>query len=945
MKFKTTKSLTFLILFIYIFSLMPLSIVAANNEVIFSCDFEDEDSTELWEGAVHDEAFAYESKGGIQVNNPFGDVDSSIFGHILESNNLVRLEGGKVYTFSAYVMNPVADDYSDYEASAYIGNNGDNLYIDLSSIGADWTYVSSSFMASDDIESTLTIILNGGDIDVGFFIDNIKITTEELLPEYAILKGETEVFIPEDGYLEYRYSLVTYDKNDNPIDLLLQSPDIIAEDLPEGVEFNSAQGLLTVFSTATENSVFTISALSSLAIPLKGSSIEIITTKNLLSNPHFENEEQLWSSDKQLDYIDGIVSLYADEDGEYGKFTTMAYNQQLLLKAGQMYVFRADVKSESDYSSSSVYISNLSFAQSGYAEINITGIGGEWSRVTSAFIIEDTGLYDLTLNLYAPTERPIYIDNVYLAVEEPKPTSIAIRAPGNITIPSDITTLPCYAVVLDQMGEVMDEISPALTIAPEIDGVFLGEGEIVVSSSAHTGEYTIRADFEEIEASLTVEVSNNYIGDGGFEEKEANEWWTASDGAIFSIIDYDGDKSGHVYSPENSCLVINNSYMELLANEYYVFSASEGFGEGRITAFIADIYSGEYVPFAQFDLSGNVKIPFSVDFNTTGRLVLLIESDDEIGVIFDDFAITPAELSAAEITVSGGDYGEFLRGSYLYVNNMTDSPDADISTTRWYISPSYDGHYEPIGIPNQSYLEFTEDMVGQFIIFEVTPICAQTGLVAESLRSLPLQIAADEIETRPEIPLSSMLPVEIERTDTHQFTDITSHWAEKMIASLSASGIVSGREQGKFVPNYYVTRAEFTAMIARAFSLVSVPYSGEFDDVSASDWYSGWIEACYKRGIITGIDENRFAPNERITREQMAVIIYRAYLLVNGELPYDLDLRYYDSFMISPWAYESVKNCTNLNFLTGDDENLFRPSNHATRAEAAALIYRVLISF
>jgi hypothetical protein len=134
-------------------------------------------------------------------------------------------------------------------------------------------------------------------------------------------------------------------------------------------------------------------------------------------------------------------------------------------------------------------------------------------------------------------------------------------------------------------------------------------------------------------------------------------------------------------------------------------------------------------------------------------------------------------------------------------------------------------------------------------------------------------------------------------------------------------------------------------MVARAFSLVSVPYSGKFSDITESDWYAGWIEAAYMRGIIEGVDEKTFAPNERITREQMSTILYRAYLLADGPLPYDMPLTYYDSFMISPWAEESVKNCTNLNILTGKESHLFKPQDFATRAEAAACLYRTLKSF
>lgn len=945
MKYRFKRVLSLIILIIYSIALLPQITLAEDENLVMGGDFENEDNF-LWSGCVRDSEWAYTGDWGIQVSNPYGDDALGYFDHILEYNDTVWLQEGQFYTFSAYVMNPLAEDASEPVASAYIGRNGEVLFIDISSVGCEWSLVTASFMATENAQVPLIITLLGGDIDMGFFVDDISILPESRVPDYTVLEGPGSVFVPDNGFADYRYNIVTYDTDDEPINILLVNADITVGNLPNGVEFEESSGTLRVHSTAETEKSFTITYSFTLGDESKEATKTVTTTKNLLSDPYFEEGEENWVSDGNISYIDGTVSLYAAEQGDWGYYTSVTYTKQLLLFAGNMYVFRASVGSDEEYSSSSVYISNLSFATSGYAEINITGIGGEWNSVTSAFMIEDTGLYDLTINLYAPSKRPIYLDNVYLGVEEEAPTSISIHAPGHIQMPSDSVILPCYGAVRNQLGNVMDACEPRLEIYPEDEGVYLDSENVIITRNAKRGDYTVVASFEDIETTHTITVSDDMVGDGGFEEKQPNEWWTASDGALFNIVDYDGDKSGHVYSQDSSCIVINNSYMEIKAGEYYVYSASPGFGEGVITAFIADAVTGDFIPFAQYNPLDGVKVPFSLDYDVLGRLVLYIESDGPIGILFDDIAICPSELDVIDVVVTGGEYGDFIRGSYSYQNNMTDSPDADISTTRWYISSTYDGHYEPIGVPNQDYLEFTPDMAGQYIVYEVTPVCAYTGLTGDSVRSLPLKISqqstqAEEVDR----PKSEMKPVELDTVKEHPFTDITSHWAEGMIASLANAGIVSGRTQSKFVPDYYVTRAEFATMVARAFSLVSVPYSGKFEDVSENEWYAGWVEACYMRGIIQGMDENTFAPNERITREQMATILMRAYLLCDGPMPYDLELRYYDNFLISDWAYDSVKNATNLNIFTGDDMNLFRPTDAATRAEAACCIYRVLKCF
>ncbi len=946
MKLKFTRLFALFISIIYTLSSLPVFSLAEDTAPVIFFDFEEDNSASDWIGAVRDQGSAFEGDWGLQVSNPYGDQNTGIFGHILEYNRFITLEEGCFYTFSAYVMNPFADNDSSPVASAYVGRNGSELFIDISSVGDSWSMVTASFMATEDMDVPLIITFDGGDIDIGFFMDSLTISPETRTPEYTLLEGPENVFVPEIGFADYRYNLVTYDSEDLPINILINNPEFSIDSLPDGVEFFEDESKLRVYSHAKASASFTLTHSGSTGIDVETASITITTTKNLLSDPSFEKGEENWISDGSIEYSDGSVSLYASSDGAWGRYASITYTKQLLLFADRMYVFRADVWSDESYQSSSVYISNLSFADSGYAEINITGIGGDQSSVTSAFLIADTGLYDLTINLYAPTERPIYIDNVYLGVEEEAPSSISIHAPGHIQIPSSSVTLPAFASVRNQLGEVMDSFEPMLTIAPEGEGVYLEDGTITVFSDAESGDYEIQAVYGDVISTHTVTVSENAVGDGGFEEKAPDEWWTSSDGSFFSIIDYDGDNAAHVHSPDSSCIVINNSYMELIEGEYYVYSAAAGFGEGVVTAFIADSETGEYIPFAHYDPLSDTKVPFSVDRTVVGRLVLYIEADGPVGLIFDDIEIMPAELTAYEVTATGGEYGDYIRGSYSYYNNMTDAPDADVSSTRWYISSSYDGQYVPIGIPNQDYLEFTADMAGQFIIYEVTPVCAYTGLVGDSVRSLPLEIGTNENgESTDTEKISPMTPIELEAVKNHPFRDITSHWAEGMIASLASAGVISGRSTNEFVPDYYVTRAEFTAMVARAFSLVSVPYSGQFDDITGTEWYAGWVETAYKRGIITGLDEKTFAPNERITREQMATIISRAYLLADGPLPYDLPLTYYDGFMISPWAYESVKMCTNLNILTGKEASIFKPQDYATRAEAAASLYRTLKSF
>lgn len=946
MKELKMKNISVLLIIILIISLLHLPVFAEDGELLPDGSFEDaEKSAEYWLGGVIDPAAAYEGECGIQVSNPYGDVIDSLACHVLEYIPSFTLESGTFYTLSGYALNPVSDEEGAPSASASL-RSGNILSIDVSNITGEWGFFEVSFTPLETGEYSLSLYLSPGDEDIGIFVDSLSLTESDAYPSYTTFDGPTEVFVPDNGYIDYHYSIVVYDENNLPVNVLIHDLDVSAEDLPDGVEFDEESGTLRVFSSAPANASFMLVCSASVGIPLRERELEVMTTKNLLRDSAFELGVDYWSGD--ISHVDSSLCTDAREEGEYGVFSAVSYTGQLLLYADKMYVFRAHVRSEDDFPASMVYISNLSFASSGYAEINITGIGGgEWSSVVSAFTVENTGLYELTINLYAPTERPIYLDDVYLAVEEPAPATISLHAPGNIQIPSDSVTLPCYAVLHDQLGRET-EGDVEMLLSPERSGISLSGGEITVTNSARAGDYTVFASYGDIENYITLTVSENAVGDGGFEEKEPYEWWAASDGARFSIIDYAGSRWGYVLSDDSSCILVNNSYMELVGGEYYVFSASSALGRATVTAFIEDAFSEDYIPLCLFSSEGDALEPFSVDDTVFGRLVLYIEGEDDIVLALDDIDISPAELYVTDVAVSGGVYGDTLRGRYTYINNMSSSPDSDISSTRWYISDFAEGPYESVGAPNQSYLEFTSDMAGRYIIFEVTPICAETGLVGDSVRSEPLLVSAapeGSSDDASEPPLAEPKPAIIEEVSSHSFSDIHGHWAEKRIASLAAAGIVSGRGGNRFEPDEYVTRAEFVAMLTRAFSLVPLRYSYTFSDVSESDWYSGAIEAAVRRDIVKGVGNGRFGPNEYVTREQMASFIYRAYTAAGGSPAPEYKLNYYDAYMISPWALDDVTSVTALGFFYGTDMHLFEPGRQATRAEAASVIYSLLRYF
>ncbi|MDP5274816.1 S-layer homology domain-containing protein [Chengkuizengella axinellae] len=179
------------------------------------------------------------------------------------------------------------------------------------------------------------------------------------------------------------------------------------------------------------------------------------------------------------------------------------------------------------------------------------------------------------------------------------------------------------------------------------------------------------------------------------------------------------------------------------------------------------------------------------------------------------------------------------------------------------------------------------------------------------------------------------------------FTDIDG-WYQQSIEKLASKYIVNGISETEFAPNQVTTRAQLAAMLVRSLDLKTTKdYSANFTDVSGSEWYVDELNAAVEAGIIQGYDDNTFRPNDHITREQAAAIIYRAMNLVQYEqskLNQNIEIshKYSDYTNISDWAREAMQVVAQAGILGGKTEDTIEPSSYATRAEVTIMIERFL---
>ncbi|MFD2672002.1 S-layer homology domain-containing protein [Marinicrinis sediminis] len=169
-----------------------------------------------------------------------------------------------------------------------------------------------------------------------------------------------------------------------------------------------------------------------------------------------------------------------------------------------------------------------------------------------------------------------------------------------------------------------------------------------------------------------------------------------------------------------------------------------------------------------------------------------------------------------------------------------------------------------------------------------------------------------------------------------------SFWAYDVIRQLTAQQIVYGVSDAEFAPSRAVTRAEFTALLVRALQLKYVA-DHPFQDVKDTAWYAADVAAAYQAGLVEGRAADQFAPQEKITREEMAVMLMRAYERKYGQqtLSGD-DNAFTDRTSISPWAMVAVNEAVELGLLVGQGEQVFNPKAWTTRAESAQVIQQLL---
>ena len=175
------------------------------------------------------------------------------------------------------------------------------------------------------------------------------------------------------------------------------------------------------------------------------------------------------------------------------------------------------------------------------------------------------------------------------------------------------------------------------------------------------------------------------------------------------------------------------------------------------------------------------------------------------------------------------------------------------------------------------------------------------------------------------------------------FVDVKdSDWFAGAVAFTSSHELFRGVSETEFAPQLPMTRAMLVTVLYRLENEPETAGTISFDDVMDGTWYTDAVAWAAENGIVLGTGDG-FEPNENVTREQIATMLYRymQFLGVDTSARGDVS-KFSDGSEVSPWAVDAMTWAVGIGLFQGDDTGSLNPRDNATRAEVATLLMRLV---
>ena len=180
------------------------------------------------------------------------------------------------------------------------------------------------------------------------------------------------------------------------------------------------------------------------------------------------------------------------------------------------------------------------------------------------------------------------------------------------------------------------------------------------------------------------------------------------------------------------------------------------------------------------------------------------------------------------------------------------------------------------------------------------------------------------------------------QTEPLPFTDVSeTDWFHDAVQYVYENGLMDGVENNLFAPNNPTTRAQLVTILYRLEGEPAVTGESGFTDVEADTWYTNAVAWAAANGIVNGVSEAQFAPGNNITREQLATILYRYAQAKGYDVSAFADLSGFpDAGDIQSYATQALSWAVAEGLLQGFEDDTLRPQGNATRAQIATILMR-----
>ncbi len=168
------------------------------------------------------------------------------------------------------------------------------------------------------------------------------------------------------------------------------------------------------------------------------------------------------------------------------------------------------------------------------------------------------------------------------------------------------------------------------------------------------------------------------------------------------------------------------------------------------------------------------------------------------------------------------------------------------------------------------------------------------------------------------------------------FTDVNTHWAKDAIDFVSSHELYRGTSETTFSPGRGMTRGMLTMVLHNLENNPKHFTDSNFTDVTENDWYRESVLWAAEKGLVSGYDNGSFGPNNNVSREQVAVMLWRYAGSPVVETPLEFD----DSAMVADFAKDAMQWAAARGIISGTGSNSLDPKGTATRAQVATMVMR-----